>query len=397
MTSIRCRIPFFPILVFSCGLWCCGGKSIPPRCVQVERGPLTRKVDANGTLASSDSILVRCPRVPNVWNFTITFLAEEGVNVDPGDVLVRFDDKALRERLVVEQSNLASTEKDLEKANIHLSQEMEKMRLDLLEARVRLDKAERKCQQPQHLLSRNELVKLRLDRDLERESLRFLEADQAFRQQQLEREIQRLTSNLAGHQRRVRELEEAISKNVVTAEQRGIVVYTEDWNGTKVQVGDEMWLGQTVLELPDLTQMMVKAEVDERDARWLASGQSVEIRLDANPDRVFQGVLSSLGQVYRQESYERPRIVVDAEITVKDPDPQVMRPGMAASLAITVEELGTVLQLPYQAVRFDGNEAQVTVMTAWGDELRNISVGRRTHDRIEVLQGLRENERVQLW
>jgi len=52
----------------------------------------------------------------------------------------------------------------------------------------------------------------------------------------------------------------------VKAPQDGIVIYKTGWRDEKKKVGELDWAGEKILELPDLSAMKAKGEVDEADA-----------------------------------------------------------------------------------------------------------------------------------
>jgi len=129
---------------------------------------------------------------------------------------------------------------------------------------------------------------------------------------------------------------------MVKSPKSGIVVYKTDRRGEKHSVGDTVWMGRQLIELPSLDQMMIKAEILEADAGRIAVGQEVDIVVDAASDRVFKGRIKSLGSVFRRKSKDQPNIIFDAQISINKADPEIMRPGMAVRVKIfTQPEIST--------------------------------------------------------
>ena len=75
----------------------------------------------------------------------------------------------------------------------------------------------------------------------------------------------------------------------VKAPRDGTVIYVTNWRDEKMKVGDTCWRGQEVVELPDMSAMMARGQVDEADAGQVSIGQLFRIRLDAHPDVEFTG------------------------------------------------------------------------------------------------------------
>ena len=102
----------------------------------------------------------------------------------------------------------------------------------------------------------------------------------------------------------------------------------------------------------DLTQMEVKADVDEADIGQVKSGQRVEFSVDAFPGDKFEGEI--------QEVRLSPNIssnVVTYTVIIKADNPkQKLLPGMTANCNIIVEEALQVLTIPLKALQFKPDE-----------------------------------------
>lgn len=296
--------------------------------------PSVRRIEASGELESANSLIVGCPQVDYMWEFTITSIADEGKEVAEGEPLLGFDGRKLTERLEVKNSELDTARKELEKSRLDLEDQHGQRLLEVAEARAELARIRRELDVPTNLVAGLEMEKLQID---ERRAGRRLElAEQAVSLSETISELR-----LATTERKVRELEhevariqEGLARMRVTARRAGYVVHVPDWQGEKPQVGQSVWRGRPLLELADLSRMQVAAEVAEADARYVEEGQRVEIRLDAAPDRLFHGSVRRLGRLFRNKSKDIPSTVFDAVIGIDEPDPELMRPGMAVSLDI---------------------------------------------------------------
>ncbi|MCL1966301.1 MAG: efflux RND transporter periplasmic adaptor subunit, partial [Fibromonadales bacterium] len=102
----------------------------------------------------------------------------------------------------------------------------------------------------------------------------------------------------------------------------------------------------------DLTQMEVKADVDEADIGMVKTGQKVEFSVDAFPNDKFTGEV--------QEVRLSPNIssnVVTYTVIIKANNPeQKLLPGMTANCNIIVEEALQVLTIPLRALQFKPDE-----------------------------------------
>jgi HlyD family secretion protein len=123
-------------------------------------------------------------------------------------------------------------------------------------------------------------------------------------------------------------------------------------------------------------------------------GQPAEVRLDSNPDRVYKGVVSSLGRVFRVKSDSQPAIVFDAVIDLSESDPGLMRPGMAAGVDITISSKKDSLQVPEAAIVYGERGPMVWKKSFLSRKLTPVTLGARSAGMVEILSGLLENDRV---
>jgi multidrug resistance efflux pump len=205
---------------------------------------------------------------------------------------------------------------------------------------MQVDKARRKLEIPAEIQAGLDRRRQELDYELAALQLelngRRLETARAnleARRRNQEGKIARLQSDLQRIGRQVTSMK-------MLAPRDGCVVYADNEGEGKPRVGTEVWVGRIVAEIADLGAMKVDAMVPEPDAGRVRVGQRAEVRLDVNPDRLFTGRVTELGRVFHVKSRETPSLVFDAEIALDAPDPNLMRPGMAAEVTILPDDAG---------------------------------------------------------
>ena len=149
----------------------------------------------------------------------------------------------------------------------------------------------------------------------------------------------------------------------------------------------------------DLTQLTFDVKIDELDINKIAVGQKVEITADALDGESFTGVVDKVninGTTQNGVTTYPVTVVVDGS-------PEQLKPGMNISAKIIVEEVGSVLTIPVDAVSRgntvlvagpgcldeNGNVADLTAI-----ETREVTLGRNDEEYIEVLSGLEEGDVV---
>lgn len=374
------------------GISCSGSRL--SRVVKVKKGPFLITVHAVGQLKSVASIYIGCPPIRRFWSYTISFMAPEGKSVKQGESILKFDTKELREKLVLKQSELETAKKELEKIRLVEQEIKDNLILQMAEAKMREKKARRKTLQPEDVMAMNELKKIHMDLELAEMQVQLFRSRVKNQNQRMKTQLYTQKSKIQELEGQVNEYRQAIEKLKVKAPRPGMLVYATDWRGRKKAVGDRCWVGSKILELPDLNQMQVAAVIPEPEAGKVKEEQPVEIRLDSNPDRVFQGRVESLGRIFRTKSHDQPAIVFDVTIDILDPDPELMRPGMAAGVDIIVSSKEDVLQVPESAVIYHENGLFVRKKSFIGEKMVPVTLGARSTGMVEVKGRLKENDRV---
>lgn len=363
------------------------------RVVKAVKGPFFIKVHATGQLKSQVSTKIGCPVVMNMWEYTISFMAPEGKNVKAGDRIISFDTKKLREELQVKQSELQTAKKELEKNRLIEQEQLDNLVLQIAEAKVKKEKALRQSQQPANLAALNDVKKLKMDMEMATLQEKLLLSRLKNQKTGSKTRIRKQESKIQSLENLVKELQAAMARMTVKAPKAGVVVYTSR-RGEKKAVGDNVWFGEKIIELPDLTKMQVTAVIPEPEAGKIKTGQAAEIRLDSNPDKVYQGSIKSLGRLFRTKSWDQPAMVFDAVIDIRQPDAKIMRPGMAAGVDIIVSSKDNVLQIPEDAIVYQEEGLFVYKKSFMGKKKQPVAIGARSGGMVEILEGLDDGDRV---
>src|SRR4051812_26149797 len=141
--------------------------------VKVRKDDLILGVDVTGELESASSSSLGPPQVPDVWDFKISMLVPEGMDVKRGQPVLGFDATDLNRRLQESRAEADSAAKEIEKtrADLEVSQKDEQLKLDDAEARMR--KAGLKLEAPPELLGRNERKQTEIERDSTKTEIRI--------------------------------------------------------------------------------------------------------------------------------------------------------------------------------------------------------------------------------
>lgn len=364
------------------------------RSEKVVKGPFHITVHASGRLQSAASLFIGCPAVERMWEYTITFMAQEGKPVKSGEMILSFNDKELRERLQLKQAELDTAEKELEKLELQENETLDGLVLQQEEEKVKQQKVKHKAEVPEEFVASLEMKKRKLDLELAALRLKMARSRIDNQTSGMKSRLQVQRSKVKLLQTEITKVQADIAKMSVLAPKEGMVVYALDWDGKKKAVGDSCWMGLNVLELPNLKKMQVKAAILEPQAGRLKTGQKTDVRLDANPDRAFSGTVTTLGRIFRIKSDDQPVTVFDVTIDLAESDPALMRPGMAASIDIDISSLENILQIPEAAIIYREEGTFVRKKGLIKNTLVPVAIGTRSKGMVQLLRGLNENDEV---
>jgi HlyD family secretion protein len=213
-----------------------------------------------------------------------------------------------------------------------------------------------------------------------------------------------------------KEYEGEILKCVVLAPQDGLVVYyvpeqVKGGGGSQQSIvaqGEPVREGQKMMQIPDLSNMLVNVRVPEAMVSYLhnepsskdpSSWQKAQIKVDAFPNRILHGHIKTIDTVASQFDFFASDVKVYKTMVAMDQQVDGLKPGMSAEVTIYAQESSApILVVPVQAVLgtiSSGADRKCFVVGPDGQpKMRDIVVGMSNEREVEVKSGLEEGERV---
>jgi len=169
------------------------------------------------------------------------------------------------------------------------------------------------------------------------------------------------------------------------------------FDGTVISVGSQVGRlvssGTVVVTLADLSNLRVRATVDETDITKVQIGQQVDATFDAFPGRRFQGKVL---EVPLQGTLTQNILTYAVPISLEGAKDVTLKPGITANLKITVGQRENALRVPAVAVQQseEGNVVMVQVTPGGLVAAVPVEVGLSDGTYVEILSGLNEGDRV---
>jgi Cu(I)/Ag(I) efflux system membrane fusion protein len=147
--------------------------------------------------------------------------------------------------------------------------------------------------------------------------------------------------------------------------------------------------GETLYQVADLSRVWVVADIFEQDIGQVKSGARAKARINAYPDKVFEGKITYVYPTLKAETRTVP-----VRIELANPG-LLLKPGMFAQVELPVGGKGKVLTVPDSSVIDSGMRRIVLVQLQEGRfEPREVRLGARSDNYVEILDGVRDGEDV---
>ncbi|HEY2485517.1 MAG TPA: efflux RND transporter periplasmic adaptor subunit [Candidatus Binataceae bacterium] len=148
----------------------------------------------------------------------------------------------------------------------------------------------------------------------------------------------------------------------------------------------------------DLTKMQVDSNVSESDIGYVQQGQRATFKVDAFPDRDFEG---TIGQVRQAPITVQNVVTYDVVVNVANPE-QLLKPGMTANVTLVTARRENVIRIPIDAIRFSPKKTEAATVESAGPLLPSRSArvwiqgGRRGIKPVPVTIGLDDGTFVEM-
>jgi RND family efflux transporter MFP subunit len=218
------------------------------------------------------------------------------------------------------------------------------------------------------------------------------EKDQAAKEREVAQAAVLLAQKQLESQRAaVREAEVRLSYATIQAPIAGVIGSISTQEGETVATG---FSAPTFVTIIDLDRLQVDAFVDEVDIGKVELGQTASFTVDAFPGRDFWALVTA---IYPKAVIQDNVVNYDVVLSITTPYHGLLRPEMTASVALLLGARTGVLAIPAQAVkRVDGRTVVYLSRDGGGFDVREIRVGWKDGEWLEVTDGLAEGDRILL-
>ncbi len=284
-----------------------------------------------GELAAVNSKVFVLPRYGQYWyEMRIIGILEHGAIVGAGDSIIQLDPTDIKKFIIDRESNLETQKATLEK--MYVNQANSRNDAD---SRIKNEKATFNLKKIELEASRFESERIRQIKELEFKQAEITLAKE-LRKLELDKIIQE--NDLKIQEIRVQQIETEITNayNIipqltVRTPISGVFQIAHNWRtNALVKVGDNIYTGNNLANVPELKWMKVNTCINENDFLKIRPKQKVCVRLDALPKVEFDGEITYIGKLCHLKDPKSRQKVFDVEVNILKPDDR-LKPGMTVS------------------------------------------------------------------
>jgi len=343
----------------------------PVKVEVVRQETVTRAVEVVGTLAAVDQVTVSSETEGKVSRI----LADLGDRVSAGQALIQLDNEKQQYNFDQQKAALARALAQYGAPDPEHLPEIEKTP-DVQKASADLQQAKQSYDRANELFKRTLVPRQTLD-----------DAETA------------LQSKRAGYDSALQ-----TAKNLrasIQASEASMKLADRQFRDTQIRAPFDGYVEKRLVNLGELVKaqapviavvrvdpLKVVAEIPEKMAPWIRDGQPVELHVDAYPERKFEGKVSRISPAVNTATRAFP---FEALVPNRD---AVLKPGTFARVHIESGKSDQVLTLPYSTLQYRYGVNRAFVIDGDKVTAKELKVGDRIGDRIEILSGVNAGDKV---
>jgi len=386
------------------------------RIEKVSRGDLVEIVSAPGQIQPKTKVSISAKTTARIMELPF----DEGAQVKKDQLIVQLDSKDLEAQLKAAESRRAAQAAQIEVGEARLKAQ----EAQIQSTKVQLADAERNLKRQQELLSTQDVAQSFADEaEAQRDQLKAqlqgamasLEADRASLT------VQRHQLDAAAAE--ILRAKDNLSYTTILSPIDGIVTRMNAKVGEMVVTGTMNNMGTVIMEVSDLSEMQVDAQIDETNIANVRDGQKAKVRISAFPDKDFNGEVklvaldvadqrfggnnNNFGGGSQQGRWYRAKVVVDTE-------GKRVPAGLSSDVDIETQRHENVIRIPTQAVmgrpvddlpeavksrsEVDKNKQLATVCFVLGDDgkakITPVTIGASDMTHTQITSGLKDGDRL---
>jgi len=349
------------------------------------KGDFSVIVRCRGELKARRSVQITAP--VNVPDLRIVWAAPPSSPVKAGDVVIRFDPSSAKQQLQEKEATLRQAQAILDQQLAQTRISAEQDQLDLATSRYQVEKAKLETSKAE-IVSALQGEESKIDLGIAEKDLRVKEANMRLHAAANDSKTASMTRLRDHAQSDVDLTKRRLDQMEITSPLTGLIIYmpnySQGWmNAKPFKVGDQVWPGASVAEIPDLNTLEMEGKIEEIDRGRIAVGNDSRVRIDSLPELTLPAKLSGLSPLTEQTFEWPPTSSFRGYSEIKKPDPR-LRPGMNGSMDIEISRVPAAISVPSKALFTRNGKPVVYLAGKGGYHAVEVQILARNPDEIAI-------------
>jgi HlyD family secretion protein len=358
--------------------------TVPVRAEKVVLEDITNVISTNGKIEPLHNFEAHAPAPATVKRV----LVRQGDHVKAGQLLLELDDADAKAQAARALAQLRAAEADLHSVQAGgTNDELFSTRAELNKAQAERDDARRNLQAIQKLQTTGAASPAEVQAAQER--LKRAETDIQLQEEKLKSrfsssDVQKVQASAAQARAAYAAAQDLLSNTIIRSTTAGSVYELP------VKQGSYVTGGQLLVQVADMDKVAVRAYVDEPDIGKLAQGQTVDLKWDAIPGRIWVGSLTRVPTVVTTVG---TRTVGEVTCEIANPDHKLL-PNVNVNVTIITSRHSDALTVARESLHELDGKRFVYVIA--GDKLRSqeVQTGITSLTRAEIVKGVSAGETI---
>lgn len=363
--------------------------------IQVKHGTFTEELTEQGTIRAVNSTGIASPATSYRYGILkISKIVEDGKEVTKGDTLVVFDPSEFKKAIINSEQQLEIARAEYDKLKATQESEIQDLEADLEIAGISQEISQINFDQA---VFESEVTRKEIRLKLETANIALERAREQIENRKKIQEQELLQKSIVMKQNEtiLEEANRSINSLFLVSPSNGIAILRENWmTGQKLKVGDQPG-GGSLIELPDLSEMMAEVKINEVDISKITPGLKVTLKADAFSDSTYTGVITTVANLAQNKDYESRIKIFPVQIKI-DGFHKNLLPGLTVSCNIRIREIKEAVYIPAGSLFKTQGIEHVYIKSGKGFTRRDVKTGASNTDYVIITEGLTEKDEIAL-
>jgi HlyD family secretion protein len=346
---------------------------------EVEIGKVIRSFSGEGVVEPQSEVIILSPASSIIKEI----LVEVGSHVDAAEPIIILDPTPIQNEIENIQDQLEMKQNSLKKNQLNARSTKVDLDYNVQVKNLRIASLNSELADQEQLLevggiSPARFEKTRQELELAEKDLIMLKEKNSIKLQQLEADEEGLRLQIEMQEKQLASKEEALSKMIIRAPSAGIIL------SIRGKVGEKVNSDRLLVEMSDLTNFKIKGTVDDDFSEHVKTGTKVYVNID---NQQLTGMVGTVSPVVRERK-------IEFDVNLHESSHFKLRPNLNVSLQVVMAERDSVLRIVSGPAIGRGRDHEIYIIEGGRAVKRNIQTGLKTNEYVEVVEGLREGDRV---